>query len=199
MKKVAVGIFSALTLLLIPAIGSADIDFVFEIDPLSYIVSPDIDGFKTTDGTVIEELEGYGSLYPSLKVGIGLESKTHIIDILGGAGYLWNDGFSAKTFSMDTFFRFKVDQRGIFTVGPHIGVIRFNPEWDGPSEIDLADETGWVLGVGFTVGSPKVAFAAALDYLDAEFDVTPQAGWTANENVLDISGFLIQLGVQFRF
>lgn len=199
MKKVAIGICLVISVLLIPGTGSADVDFVLEINPLSYIISPDIDGFKTTNGVVLEELDGYGSLFPTLKAGIGFGSDRHMIDLLGGVGYLWNDGFSAKTYSADAFFRFKVDQRGIFTVGPHIGVIRFNPEWDGPSKIDLADETGWVVGVGFTVGSPKVAFSAALDYLSAEFDVTPQAGWTANENTLDISGFLIQLGVQFRF
>ena len=199
MKKVAVGICLVLSVFLVPATGSADIDFVLEINPLSYIISPDIDGFKITNGLVIEELDGYGSLYPSLKAGVGFESKNHIIDLLGGVGYLWNDGFSAKTFSADAFFRFKVDKRGIFTVGPHIGVIRFNPEWDDPSKIDLSDETGWVVGVGFTVGSPRVAFSAALDYLSADFDVIPQAGWTASENTLDISGFLIQLGVQFRF
>jgi len=199
MRKAMIVICLVVALFSIPAVGMADVDFVLEINPLSYLISPDIDDFRTSNGIVFEEISGYGSLYPTLKAGIGLESRTMIIDLLAGVGYLWNDAFNATTISGDMFLRFKLGQRGIFTLGPHVGIISFKPDWDGPSEIVLQDETGWAGGLALTVGSPRVAFSAVFDYLSADFGVEPSGGWTANTSSLDISGLLIQLGVQFRF
>ena len=153
----------------------------------------------STPGVASGEIEGFGSLYPTLKAGVGFESETMIFDILGGVGYLWNDAFTATTYSGDLFLRLKVDQKGVFTVGPHVGAIYFNPDWDGTAQVSLDSDTGIVGGIAFTVGSPRVAFSAALDYVSAEFDVSTSGGWTANESKLDISGFQVVLGVQFRF
>jgi hypothetical protein len=186
-------------LLVLPSGAAAEVDFVLEINPLAYIISPDVDNFQVTNGFLLEEVDGIGSLYPNLKAGVGFESETMIFDILGGVGYLWNDAFSANTLSGDLILRLKVDRRGIFTVGPHLGLIYFDPDYDGVGQVDLGSDTGWLGGVAFTVGSPRVAFSAALDYLRAEFDVSTSGGWTANQNQLDLSGFQVLLGVQFRF
>jgi hypothetical protein len=199
MKKSTTVLVLMLGLLVLPSAAATEVDFVLEINPLAYIISPDVDNFQVTNGFLMEEVDGIGSLYANLKAGFGFESETMIFDILGGAGYLWNDAFSANTFSGDLILRLKVDRRGIFTVGPHLGVITFDPDYDGVGQIDLSSNTGWVGGVAFTVGSSRVAFSAALDYLNAEFDVSPSGGWTANQSELDISGFQVLLGVQFRF
>ncbi len=198
MRKAIIGICLFVALFSIPAVGMADVDFVLEINPLSFLISPDADGFSTSNGFVFEEITGSASLYPTLKAGIGFKSDRIIFDFLAGAGYLWNDTFNATTVSGDAFLRFKVGQQGIFAIGPHLGIIKFKPDWDGISQIALQDETGWAGGLAMTVGSSQVAFSA-VDYLSAEFGVEPRNGWTANRSSLDISGFLIQLGVQFRF
>ena len=199
MKKFNAALSLVLVLLVMPSTAPADVDFVMEINPLSYVLSPDVDDFKASNGVLVEEFDGIGSLYPSIKAGIGFETDTMIFDILGGAGYLWNDAFTANTFSGDLFLRLKVDRKGIFTVGPHLGLIYFDPDYDGIAQVDLSSETGVVGGVGFTVGSPRVAFSAALDYLSAKFDVSTSGGWTANQSKLDLSGFQVVIGVQFRF
>lgn len=199
MKKWVTALVLALGLLTLPSPARADVDFVLEINPLSYLLSPDVDNFQVTDGILLEEVEGIGSLYPNLKAGIGFESETMIFDILGGVGYLWNDAFTASTFSGDLILRLKVDRQGIFTVGPHVGFIYFDPDYDGTAPVNLGSDTGLVGGVAFTVGSSRVAFSAALDYLKAEFDVSTSGGWTASQSQLDLSGFLVLLGVQFRF
>lgn len=198
MKKAPTALLLALCLLL-PVSAAADTDFVLEVNLLAYLISPDVDGFKATDGILLEEVDGIGSLYPNLKAGIGFESETTIFDILAGIGYLWNDAFTANTFSGDLILRFKVDQRGIFTVGPHLGFIYFDPDYDGSAPVRFGSDTGLLGGVAFTVGSPRVAFSAALDYLKADFDVSTSGGWTTNQSRLDLSGFQVLLGVQFRF
>lgn len=199
MKKTIIALLLVPAVLMLPPPATADVDFVMEINPLSYLISPDIDDFQVTNGALLEEIDGVGSLYPTLKAGVGFESDTMIFDILGGVGYLWNDAFTATTYSGDLFLRLKVDPKGVFTVGPHLGAIYFNPDYDGVAQVNLDSDTGIVGGVAFTVGSPRVAFSAALDYLSAKFDVSTSGGWTASENQLDLSGFQVVLGVQFRF
>ncbi len=197
MKKIKTALF--LVLLVLPSTAAADVDFVLEVNPLSYVLSPDVDDFKVSNGVLLEEIDGIGSLYPSLKAGVGFESDAMIFDVLGGVGYLWNDAFTANTISGDLFLRLKVDRKGVFTVGPHLGIIYFDPDYDGTAQVTLDSDTGVVGGVAFTVGSPRVAFSAALDYLSAKFDVSTSGGWTANQSKLDLSGFQVVLGVQFRF
>ena len=199
MKKVLIALLLVVGLSMATSPASADVDFVLEINPLTYVISPDVDDFRVTNGILLEEIEGFGSLYPTLKAGIGFGSEKMIFDILGGVGYLWNDAFNATTYSGDLFLRFKVGQSGIFTLGPHVGVIYFDPDYDGVARVNLDSDTGFVGGLAFTVGSPRVAFSAAIDYLSAEFDVSTSGGWTANQSQLDISGIQIVLGVQFRF
>ncbi|KPJ75597.1 MAG: hypothetical protein AMJ54_14515 [Deltaproteobacteria bacterium SG8_13] len=199
MRKTLSALLLVIGLLALPPAAAAEVDFVMEINPLSYMISPDVDNFNVTDGILLEEIEGVGSLYPNLKAGVGFESETMIFDILGGVGYLWNDAFTATAFSADLVLRLKVDQRGIFTVGPHLGMIYFDPTYDGTAQVSLGSDTGLVGGVAFTVGSPRVAFTALLDYLSAKFDVSTGGGWTASQSQLDLSGFQVVLGVQFRF
>ena len=199
MKKTRTVLVLLLGLLLTPLTAAADVDFVLEINPLSSLISPDVDNFKITNGILLEEIDGIGGLYPTLKAGVGFESETMIFDILGGVGYLWNDAFTANTYSGDLFLRFKVGRREIFTVGPHLGFIYFDPDYEGTARVKLGSDTGIVGGVAFTVGSPRVAFSAALDYLSAKFDVTTSGGWTANQSQLDLTGLQVVLGVQFRF
>ena len=190
---------AAAGLILLAGPALADTDFVLELNPFSFVHSPDVDEFIATDLVVMEKIDGSASLYPGLKLGVGFEAERIIIDLLANAGYLWNDAFSAKSVGADVFLRFKLDRRGIFTLGPHLGIVRFDPEWDAESDIALKDETGWLAGLGLTVGTSRVAFSAAVDYLSADFEVVPGPGWYTSSRLLDISGLYLQLGVQFRF
>lgn len=199
MKK---ALIIALAIFLLTGVASnsyAETDFILEIDPLSLLVSPNIDGFEINRGGTTELLEGGSSWVPSVKAGVGFDLSRVYLDFMGGIGFLWNDAFTSTNYMGDLAVLFKVDERGIFALGPHAGFIYFDPKWDGTSEIKIDNTTGWLGGIKFLVGGKKVKFAASIDYLGAEFDVTGENGWIPSEDKLDISGLAIQLGVMFRF
>ena len=58
MKKVKSALLLVLTLLMLPSTAPADVDFVLEINPLSYVISPDIDNFYASNGVLLEEIDG---------------------------------------------------------------------------------------------------------------------------------------------
>lgn len=86
----------AVGILLLAGPASADIDFVLELNPFSFLHSPDVDEFIATDFVVMEEIDGSVSLYPSIKAGLGLGSERVIVDLLAAGGYVWNDAFMPK-------------------------------------------------------------------------------------------------------
>lgn len=111
---------------------------------------------------------------------------------------LLNDALNSTNYFGDLAILSKVDSNGVFAIGPHASFISFNPSWDGQADIAFDDTTGWLLGIKFYVGGSRVKFSGAIDYLNAEFDVTGRNGWVPNSDTLDISGLSIQLGVLFR-
>ena len=196
-------------LLLIPVSGAADVNFLLDLKPLSFLISPDADSFYVERGGVSgppwsfiyerEEVDGQGSWIPSLKAGAGFEFPWGFLDVLGGVGYLWNDAFDSAMYIGDLGVRFKVDEGGVFTIGGHGGPIYFDPNWDGTSDLELDKTLGWMAGLCLTVGGEKAAFSASFDYVGAKLDVDTKNGWVASDSSLDISGFAVQLGVLFSF
>jgi len=197
MKKTA--IFSIVLLLgLMPASCFAEVDFILNINPGNWLISTDADDFSVTTGWLKEDVEGYSSWMPTMAMGIGFDTTSAYIDIVGGVGYQWNNLFTTTMYMADVAYRFKLNQT--VTLGPHISVVFFSdPDWEGIANVTLDDTTGWMPGLAITAGSKKVSFSASIDYLDADFDVKTSGGWAANKNSLDISGFLLQVGVLFRF
>ena len=119
-------------------------------------------------------------------------------DLTAGVGYLWNDIYTASMISIDAAGRFKLGR--FVTLGPHISYVNLKPTWNGISSVDLEDTNGLIPGICFTVGGKKLAFSVNLDYLlNASFGIETSNGWMTNDDTLDISGFLLQLGTIFRF
>ena len=102
-------------LILVPVQTLAEVNFILDLLPLSFLLSADVEGLEVTRSpafiTYIEKIEGYGSFMPNLKAGISIGAgKVMLLDITGGLGYLWNAAFRAPVVSVDVAPRFKLGQ-----------------------------------------------------------------------------------------
>jgi len=180
------------------ALDDGNTQFVLDVLPASFLVSPDMDGFRLSSSTRIETIDGTGSYTPSLRAGIGFNTSKAQLDLTAGIGYLFNGAFTAPMYTGDLAGRFKIGEQ--ITLGPHIGVIGFGePDWDGNAQVSFSDSTGLMTGAVLTAGNEAISFSLSVDYIDASFDVTTSGGWTANNSTLDISGAMVNAGAIFRF
>jgi hypothetical protein len=182
--------------------GESGVNLLIELIPLWYLFSPDLDGFEiqqTGPPWNWEEVEGYGSVLPSARAGIRINTPIVGIDITGGGGYLWNDAVSAPFYMGNLSANFYVGKH--VTIGPHVGFVSFSElEWGGDSDVDFSDSTGLLAGLVLTAGGKTARAYVAVNYLEAEFDVEGvEPGWTANRETLDMSGIGVQLGLLLRF
>jgi hypothetical protein len=180
----------------------AGTDFILELKPGSVLFSPDVDGFRVRSPSGSSEtISGTGSLMPTLKAGMRIDTSAFNIDLTGGLGFLFNGAFYSTMYLADLALRYKISKR--VTIGPHVSVIKFDPEWNGlrsdSNDVKLSGETSFMPGLCFTVGGKRASFSASIDYIDTSFDVTTYNGWVANDDSLDMSGFAFQLGVLFSF
>lgn len=195
--------------LFLPVSALAEVNFTMDIQPISFLFSSDVDGFRLSKTTgwssITETIDGTASLMPNLKVGIGIDTgKVMHLDITAGAGYLYNSAFGASMICLDVAPRFKLGS--VVTLAPHIGLIQFGDlEWNGNDYATSDDVTfsdggsGVMYGVSITAGK-KFAFVGSIDGISVEeYKVTTRNGWVANRRTLDISGVAVQLGVKFRF
>ncbi len=181
--------------------GNRQVYFTVDIKPFSTLNSPHIDGFEATDGVETEEINGTTSSAPYIEAGLTFEMPYAFFDVTAGLGYLSNDAFGGSYRTAGTALKFKLGTYRA-TFGPRAGIIKFDdPDWDDDADADLHidGEQGSYFGIGVTFGTHPVSFTAALDYIDAEFDVHGQNGWTTNDDELDISGLRLSVGVVFRF
>jgi len=184
----------------------ADVDIVVGAYPASFLYSPDIDGFTAYDTTTGEgeEVDGEGSWIPNVRGGVGFDLSNLYLDLTAGVGYAYGgDVYTATWFLGDIATRFKVYGDGIkgvlMTLGPHAGVIYFDPEWKGDTDIKLEETVGYMFGACFTVGKKMVSFSASLDYVYLPVDVDAPAGTVTSDDEFDLSGIALQLGILFRF
>lgn len=205
MKKMIIGICMVFCVSMMPATSFGGVDFIMDIKPGSFLISPDVDGFKVDRSSSYyyysETIEGSGSWMPTIKLGIGIDTPPLYLDLTGGFGHLWNDAFSANMFLGDVAVRFKLGR--VITLGPHISVVRFDPTWEGDlytdsDDVKLSGCTSFMPGLCLTIGGKMLSFSFSLDYLNASFDVETHNGWRASEDALDISGFSLNLGVLLR-
>ena len=144
-----------------------------------------------------EEIDGYLSNLATLNAGIAWDAEMFYLDLTGGVGYLYNSTFTGFLYMGDLALRFKLPTE-VMTLGPHVSLLEFQPDWDGDADVSLADTTGYVAGLAFTVGTKPFSFAASIDYVDAAIEVESDRLPVANED-LDMSGLAVQVGVLFRF
>ncbi len=199
---------SAISLAEVP-VGEGDssqdsgVKLIVELLPVSFLFSPDIDGFRATktsgSTTWIEEIEGTGSWLPSVRGGLSFDFNFMEVDLTGGGGVLANAAMYTSFVTGDIALRFKPSEN--FSIGPHFGIIRFSDlEWAKDADITFSDADGTIIGIMATFEFSPVFLILSVDYLSATFDVESTSnGWTTNDNELDMSGTLIQFGVGFRF
>ncbi|QTA85846.1 hypothetical protein [Desulfonema magnum] len=197
MSRTLLVICIALFINIIPGPGFAEVNLVVGITPGIFLYSPDAEGFRVSDGETIGEVEGYLSNLATLTAGVGINTPAVIIDLTGGLGYQYNNAFTSTLFLADAALRFKINREEL-TAGPHITIVKYDPSWDGDANISLSDDTGFIGGLGLTIGSKAFSISASLDYVSASFDVE-SPGISLNNEALDISGIAFQLGVILRF
>ena len=74
-----------------------------------------------------------------------------------------------------------------------------DPEWEGDATLSLDESLGVLGGISLTTTGEHFRFFVSADYVNGEFDVTGSGFWRPNQNEIDYSGFLGQIGVIFRF
>lgn len=209
-KKVAIVFCFALFLPVSANAGQAH--FIFDLKPMTVLFSPDIDGFYLERSSYYSyrsvEIDGVGSLVPTLNVGVGFDFKTGCLDATAGIGYLWNNVFSGTIGTVSLNYRFKLGRH--VTLGPRVALVfsddlDFDEDFGDDTDIRLSAEDGVqgaMFGLDFTAGGQLVAFHLTLDYVSlSPYKVCglENSGWRASDDELDLSGFALSLGVIFRF
>lgn len=183
-----------------PQCYAQDVGFILGANVGNWLYSPkgsDLEGTQSNERSwQMLGFEGASSWTPTINMGVGIDTKTGYLDITGCAGYFWNNAFDTTMYGADVAYRFKVGDN--MTIGPHVGVLFFNaPSVGIAKEVRFDSTTGYNPGIAFSIGQ-KLAFDIHVDYLYASFDIKDAGGWTFNNNSLDMSGMLIQLGFLYR-
>ncbi|MBU0483382.1 MAG: hypothetical protein KKB30_02555 [Proteobacteria bacterium] len=183
--------------------AAAEVDFIFNIKPLSVLLSSDIDGFRVSrSGSYSyqsETVSGSASVIPSFNLGLGVGPKKFKVDFTLGSGLLHNGAFDGTFVQGDIGAHFMM---GPITLGPHLGLINFSElEWSSSSSgLTFDTSKGSKAGLDFTVGK-KISFNLTIDYIsvDEAMVKTLDSGWSVNQSSIDFSGFAIFMGVFGRF
>ena len=180
------------------------VKFILSADPVSFMISPDIDDFYIQGSGIREEVDGYTSWTPSINAGIGFNAGDSVLlDATLGVGWYYGGEVFESIFVTERLSaRIKLSK--VITLGARLGLIQFDDlEWDGDygqSNIKFSDSDGYIAGLSFTAGSDRVSFSLSVEYVKLDdFDVTTTGGWTSSSPSLDLSGTLINMGVLFRF
>ncbi len=201
--------------------------FCAEVKPLGGLSSSDLDdkGIGVVYGPYAysEEIDGTGSYYGSLQVGVEIDAEICYVDLLVGGGLFGNGAFGAGFAAGDIGCRFKLTESGSLALGPYLGVIvPGDTEWDvdvsGTDEtMELSGSSGLEGGVKMTYDIGMLGVVLQLGYADFSYDLNPDNPyvnwfytdnggytWTSfsaigNEAEIDMSGFYGQFGATFRF
>ena len=204
--RLKVILFAMISLFMMSGSGIAGetVKFILSVDPASFMISPDIDGFYIQNSETRDEVDGYTSWTPSINAGIGFNAGDSVLldATLGVGWYYGGEVFESSFVTERLSARIKLSK--VITLGARLGLIQFDDlEWDGDygqSNIKFSDSDGYLAGLSFTAGSDRVSFSLSVEYVKLDdFDVTTTGGWTSSSPSLDLSGTLINMGVLFRF
>ncbi len=172
---------------------------------IKFLISPDLDSFRATrsGGGWIrsEEIDGVGSVMPSVRGGIVIETENVDYSVtVGGIGVL-NGAFGAAGIVGDFAAHFKVSKK--VSLGVHAGpVYFFKPSWFGDGDVDFTSASmGLIGGFSMTIEFNKtLSLRAMVDGVLAEpFNVEGSGGWSVNQDELDISGIAAGAALMVRF
>ena len=171
----------------------ADIEFLADFRPGTLLLSSKTEDFEAVGPNKnlsgMTELEDAGNLssLPNMKLGIGLRGKKTFLDFTGQLGLL-----------VDVSLQYRYKKNVGF--GPHLGFLAFpDPEWTGDADIDFSDSYGFLGGFQVSIGY-DIFFVFSIDYLLAQpMDVDVTEPWQVTDDELDISGMVVQFGMQGRF
>jgi len=193
--------------------SNSGVSFVLKIQPLSLLLSPDMDGFQVYREDYdpydpygysyfynSESIEGIGSLLPTINAGVGIRQEIVFLDFTLGMGYFYNGALQGIAPNFDFAARFRPAK--VFTIGAHTTIFRINPKWTGAgysddNDVDLSSFTGFSLGPTLTVGK-TANFVFSLDYFIGESDVTTYNVWRANYSTINFSGIMVNFGFLLR-
>ncbi len=189
-------------------IAGETVKFVLRADPVSFMISPDVDGFYIQRSgirdEIRDEIDGYIALTPSINAGIGFNAGDSVLldATLGVGWYYGGEALESSFVTQRLSARFKLGK--VVTLGAQVGLIQFdNLDWKGDyagSNVQFSDSDGYLAGLSFTAGSDRVSFSLSVEYVSLDdFDVTTTGGWTPSSTSLDLSGTLINMGVLLRF
>lgn len=196
MKRTLIG-WMVLFAVMIPAKSFALTNLIVNITPGFFLHSADAKDFRASDGWRMDEVSGYSSNAISISAGLGVDMLFLFLDTTVGVGYMWSPSITSTVFMGDVACRFKI-LGSEMTLGPHLTLLYFKPEWDGNIKATLSDESGVLGGLSFTVGIKTFSVLASLDYLN--LTLKPDSpGISFSRNELDMSGVVFQIGVLMRF
>ena len=188
--------------LLVPSSAYAKLNLLVEVHPGGALFSPRMSGFSVSKAGLTDSISGSASYAPLQRLGVGIETPTGSVDLTLGGGLVLNEGIYASLLAGDAAWRFKIGKTA--SLAPHIGVVGFMPRWLGlghseSPDVHIENGVGALPGLTFAVGK-MIGFTASADYFMMKpLKVTTANGWVANRNTIDMSGFLLQVGVAFRF
>jgi hypothetical protein len=180
------------------------VKFILRADPVSFMKSPDVDGFYVQRPGARDEIDGDTAWTPSINAGIGFNAGDSVLldATLGVGWYYGGQALGSNFVTQRLAAHYKLGK--FVTLGAQVGLIQFDDlDWKGDysgSNVQFSHSNGYLAGLSFTAGSDRVSFSLSVEYVSLDdFDVTTTGGWTASSNSLDLSGTLINMGVLFRF
>lgn len=201
------GFAAAILLLtsLTPSSASAKLNLIVEIIPVGVLFSSRLQGFTVSKAGLTDRISSSASFTPIERIGVAVETPSGSVDLTAGAGLLVNDGLLGSIYTGDAAWRFKIGKTA--SLAPHVGVVSIMPRWLGlkglrhssTNDVSISDGVGAMPGLTFAAGK-MIGFTASADYLIMPpLNVTAKNGWTANRSTIDLSGFMLRIGVVFRF
>ncbi|OVE74434.1 hypothetical protein BVX94_00340 [bacterium B17] len=181
----------------LPVSVLAEIDLIADIVPGAIIANYNADAFSL-EGSQGKETMSLVSSVPSAEIGIAWQQPEGSIDLKAGVGALLNSRLMSYTMAVN--LGLTLEMQPSIMIGPHIGMIYYSePEWWGDGEITFSDSSGVTLGMHMNLGD-KVAYMFSVDYYSAVFDIESiGAGWTTDQDELDMSGLAFRFGIRAQF
>jgi hypothetical protein len=185
-------------------IAGETVKFILRADPVSFMISPDVDGFYVQRPGIRDEIDGKTAWTPSINAGIGFNAGDSVLleATLGVGWYKGGEALESSFVTQRLSAHYKLGK--FVTLGAQVGLIQFdNLDWKGDyagSNVQFSHSNGYLTGLSFTAGSDRVSFSLSVEHASLnDFDVTTTGGWTPSSNKLDLSGTLINMGVLLRF